>query len=62
MKILLTPKMETALKVGIDNKNEIFAESTLLKSNNLAAVIVIPDLLTPGISERIRNIQLLKHF
>ena len=32
--------METALKVGIDNKNEIF-ESTLLKSNNLAAVIVI---------------------
>ena len=32
-----------------DNKNEILAESTLLKSKNLADVITIPDLLTPGI-------------
>ena len=38
---------------GIDNKNDIFAESTLLNLSNLAAVIAIPDLLTPGIRERI---------
>ena len=41
-----------ALKIGIEIKNEIFAESTLLNLNNLAAVIVIPDLLTPGIKDR----------
>ena len=39
--------------VGIDNKKEIFAESTLLKLKNLAPVIVIPDLLTPGINDKI---------
>ena len=49
--IFFTPKIETAPKIGIDNKNEIFAASTLLKFNNLAVVIAIPDLLTPGIND-----------
>ena len=44
----MTPKIKTAANVGIDNKKDIFAESTLLKLRNLAAVITIPDLLTPG--------------
>mgnify|MGYP001337320557 CR=1 FL=1 len=52
-KIEYKPKIDTAPKIGIDNKKDIFAASTLLKFNNLAAVIVIPALLTPGISERI---------
>ena len=47
------PKNETAPNIGIDNKNEIFAESTLVNLSNLAAVIAIPDLLTPGIREKI---------
>ena len=46
---LYRPKIETAASVGIDNKNEILAESNLLNSKNLADVITIPDLLTPGI-------------
>ena len=46
------PKIETAPKIGIDNKKEIFAASTLVNFSNLAAVIAIPDLLTPGISEK----------
>ena len=50
------PKNETAPKIGIDIKKDIFAESTLLKFNNLAAVIAIPDLLTPGIKDKIWNI------
>ena len=54
-KIAFKPKIDTAPKTGIDNKKDIFAASTLLKFNNLAALIVIPDLLTPGISERIWN-------
>ena len=41
--------MLAAVKVGIDKKNEIFAESNLLKPKNQPEVIVIPDLLTPGI-------------
>ena len=49
------PKNETAPKIGIDNKKEIFAESILLKFNNLAAVIAIPDLLTPGTKDKIWN-------
>ena len=49
--IFFNPKIDTAPKVGIDIKNEIFEASNLLKFNNLAAVIVIPDLLTPGIKE-----------
>ena len=43
--------MDTAAKVGIESKKEIFTESNLLKLSNLAAVIVIPDLLTPGIKD-----------
>ena len=44
------PKTPVPASAGIDNKNDIFAESSLLKFNILAAVIIIPDLLTPGIS------------
>ena len=51
--IFFNPNIDTAPKVGIDNKNDIFAASYLLKHKNLAALIVIPDLLTPGIKERI---------
>ena len=40
-------------KVGIDNKNEILAALTLSNFRNLAAVMAIPDLLTPGIKEKI---------
>ena len=46
------PYKLTAPKVGIEIKKEILAESTRLNFKNLAAVIVIPDLLTPGIKER----------
>ena len=49
------PNIETAPKVGIDSKKDILAESNLLKPRNLAAVIEIPDLLTPGIKESIWN-------
>ena len=49
----LKPKKLTAANVGIERRNEIFAESNLLNLNILAAVIVIPDLLTPGIREKI---------
>ena len=45
------PKIETAPRVGMDNKKDIFAASNLLKFNILEAVIVMPDLLTPGIKE-----------
>ena len=50
---LFNPKIETAAKVGIDNKNDILAESYLLNFNALAPVIVIPDLLTPGSNDKI---------
>ena len=40
-------------KVGIESKKDIFADSVLLKFKSLAAVIVIPDLLTPGIKDSI---------
>ena len=50
---LFNPKMETAANVGIDNKNDIFAESYLLNFNNLPPVMAIPDLLTPGINDKI---------
>tara|TARA_B100001121_G_C18668463_1_gene612564 strand:+ start:1612 stop:1815 length:204 start_codon:yes stop_codon:yes gene_type:complete len=49
---LLRPKIETAARVGIESRKEIFAESTLLKFKNLVAVITIPDLLTPGIRDK----------
>ena len=51
--MLLSPYIETAPKVGIDNKKEIFDASNLLNFNNLPAVIVIPALLTPGIKEKV---------
>ena len=50
---LFNPKIETAVKVGIDNKNDILAESYLLNFNALAPVIAIPDLLTPGTNDKI---------
>tara|TARA_E500000178_G_scaffold324306_1_gene350636 strand:+ start:583 stop:819 length:237 start_codon:yes stop_codon:yes gene_type:complete len=49
----LIPKKLTAAKVGIDSRKDIFAESNLSKLSILAAVIVIPDLLTPGIKANI---------
>ena len=49
--ILLIPKIDTAPSVGIESKNDIFAASKRSKFNILAAVIVIPDLLTPGIKD-----------
>ena len=49
----LKPKIETAPKIGIEIRKEIFADSVLLKPSNLAAVIAIPDLLTPGIKDKI---------
>ena len=45
---------------GIDNKKEILLESILLKFKNLAAVIVIPALLTPGIRANIWNRPIIK--
>ena len=47
--------METAPKIGIESKKDIFKESNLLKFNNRAAVIAIPDLLTPGTKDNICN-------
>ena len=47
------PNTETAPSVGMDSKKDILAASNLLKFKNLAAVIEIPDLLTPGIKESI---------
>ena len=47
--ILNIPNKLAADKAGIARKNEIFAESYLLKPKSLPAVIVIQDLLTPGI-------------
>ena len=50
---LFNPKTETAAKVGIDNRNDILAESNLLNFNILAPVIEMPDLLTPGSNDKI---------
>ncbi len=52
-KIFFNPKKETAANVGIDKRKDIFPESTLLNSKNLAAVIETPDLLVPGIKDKI---------
>ena len=41
------------LKNTLGTKKDIFTDSTLLKLNILAPVMVIPDLLTPGTKERI---------
>ena len=46
------PKNDTAAKIGIEIRKEIFAASVLLNLNNLAAVIAIPDLLTPGTKDK----------
>ena len=51
--VLFNPNSDTAPKVGRDNRNDIFVESNLLKFKILAAVKVIPDLLTPGIKDKI---------
>ena len=53
------PKKLTAANVGIERRNEIFAESTLLNFKILAAVIVTPDLLTPGTKEKTCNIPII---
>ena len=53
------PKKLTAASVGIERRNEIFAESTLLNFKILAAVIDIPDLLTPGTKEKICNMPII---
>ena len=53
--ILFNPNNVTALKVGIESKKEILAESNLWNLRILAADIVIPDLLTPGIKDNIWN-------
>jgi hypothetical protein len=50
---LFNPNIETDPKVGIENKNDILAASYLLNFKNLAPVIVIPALLTPGIKDKI---------
>ena len=55
LKILYIPKRLAAVRVGIDKKKEIFAESNLLNPNNLPEVMVTPDLLTPGIKEKTWN-------
>ena len=47
---------------GMDNKNEILLESNLLNLKILAVVIVIPALLTPGISASIWNKPIIKIF
>ena len=54
-KASLKPRKLAPAKAGIDNKKEILLESILLKFKNLAAVIVIPALLTPGINANIWN-------
>ena len=41
------------VKIGTDVRKDIFAASTLLKFKNLAPVIIIPYLLTPGINASI---------
>ena len=51
--VSFNPNFDTAPKVGRDNRNDIFEESNLLKFKILAAVMVIPDLLTPGIKDKI---------
>ena len=51
----LKPKIETAPKIGIEIRKDILAESTLLNFRNRAAVIPMPDLLTPGIKDKICN-------
>ena len=51
--IFLRPKIDTAPRTGIEIRKEIFAASVLLKFNNRADVIAMPDLLTPGTKDKI---------
>ena len=53
--MVFRPKVDTAPKIGIEIKKDILAASTLLKHKILDAVIAIPDLLTPGISDNTWN-------
>ena len=53
--ISFNPRKLAPVKAGIESKNEILPESTLLNLKNLAAVIVTPARLTPGIKARIWN-------
>ncbi len=46
-------QIQTTLNIGIDIKNDIFTDSSRPKFKILAPVIVIPDLLTPGINDSI---------
>ena len=52
-KLDLISETDTANNVGIDKRNEILAAFTLSNLRNRAAVIAIPDRLTPGINEKI---------
>ncbi len=54
------PRKLAPANAGRDNKKEILLESILLKFKNLAAVIVIPALLTPGIRANIWNRPIIK--
>ena len=47
------PKTLAPVKAGMASRKEILLESNLLNLKNLAAVIVIPALLTPGINASI---------
>jgi hypothetical protein len=49
------PNKLAAARTGIAKKNETLAESNLSKPNSLPEVIVMPDLLTPGIKDNILN-------
>ena len=60
--IIFKPKIDTAPKVGIESKKEIFAASYRLNLKILAAVIVIPDLLTQVLKIVFEIIQLLLRF
>ena len=53
--ISFSSKKLAPASAGIDNKKEILLASTLLNLRNLAAVIVMPALLTPGIKASIWN-------
>ena len=53
--ILLKLKALAPVSAGIDKKKDIFAASILLNFENLQVVIIIPDLLTPGIRDKTWN-------
>ena len=59
IKIFLIPNNETAPKIGIDIKKDIFAADTLSNFKSLAAVMPMPDLLTPGTRASICNIPII---